>query len=295
MNGAHLTVIAGPTASGKTSLAIKLARETNGEIVSADSQQVYRHFDIGTAQPSAEELAAVPHHLISVVDPLEPFSAARFQTLADAAIAEIASRGKRVIVVGGTGLYLRILLHGVVDAPPANPRLRAELEAQAEREGRVALHARLAEVDPPSAARIPPNDLVRIVRALEIHTLTGTPASTWRQEHGFSTDRYPFTLWVLTPERDTLYRAIDERTAQMFSRGLIDEARSLVERGYRDAPPMGSVGYHEALLALEGKVSVDEAIRLAAQATRRYAKRQLTWFRKEPSARLVTPPYAEVS
>ena len=291
----HLTVIAGPTASGKTSLAIRVAQASGGEIVSADSQQVYRWFDIGTAKPSAEELAAVPHHLVSVVDPLEPFSAAKYQALADAAIAEIALRGRRVIVVGGTGLYLRILLHGVVAAPPGDPELRARLEAEADREGRAALHAKLAEIEPASAARIPPNARVRTVRALEIHALTGTPASVWRAEHGFSTNRYPFTLWVLAPEREALYRAIDLRTRAMFDAGLLDEVRSLVSRGYREAPPMASVGYREALMAAEGQISRDEAIRLAAQATRHYAKRQLTWFRKETEARFVSPPYSEVT
>lgn len=290
-----LTVIAGPTASGKTALAIQLAERTGAEIVSADSQQVYRHFDIGTAKPSAEELAKVPHHLISVVDPLEPFSAARFQSLADEAIAQIRSRGRPVLVVGGTGMYLRILLHGVVAAPPAEPALRARLEEEGQAQGWPALHRRLTEVDPQSAARIKPADRVRIVRALEIHALTGRPASAWREAHGFTQDRYPFRLFVLDPPREALNQAIDARARALFDRGLVEEVEGLVARGYAEAAPMRSVGYKEALAVVRGELSREEAIRLVARDTRHYAKRQRTWFRKEPAARFLPPPYAELS
>ena len=287
----HLTVISGPTASGKTRLAIALARRIGAEIVSADSQQVYREFDIGTAKPTAEELRTVPHHLVSVVDPLESFSAARFQQLADEAIAEIAARGRRIVVVGGTGLYVRVLLHGVVPAPPAEADLRRALEQEARRVGREALHRRLAEIDPETAAQVKTSDLVRIVRALEIHALTGTTASRFRREHRFAEDRYPYRLFVLDPPRDELYRAIDERTRRMFREGLLDEVRSLVARGYREAAPMRSVGYAQALACLEGSLNLEEAMADAARATRRYAKRQLTWFRREPGAQFLRPPW----
>ncbi|HEX8820692.1 MAG TPA: tRNA (adenosine(37)-N6)-dimethylallyltransferase MiaA [Archangium sp.] len=286
-----LIVIAGPTASGKTALAIALARQHGGEILSADSQQVYRHFDIGTAKPSAEELAAVPHHLISVVDPLEPFSAAEYQRRADAAIEDLTSRGKPVFVVGGTGMYLRILLHGLVEAPGADPELRAELEALAAAEGREAVHRKLAEVDPETAAKLPPQDLVRTIRALEIHKQTGKPASEFRREHAFAPDRYPFRMYVLNPPREALYRTIDARTAAMFRSGLVEEVRALISRGYAEAAPMRSVGYVQAKAVVDGQLSVDEAIQQTAQETRRYAKRQLTWFRKEPGALFVEPPY----
>ncbi len=289
-----LVVIAGPTASGKTSAAIRVARRLGAEIVGADSQQVYRHFDIGTAKPSTAELAEVPHHLVSVADPAQPFSAGRYQELADAAIEDVSGRGRRVVVVGGTGLYLRVLLHGVVNAPPADPALRAALVAEAEAKGRPALHARLAQFDPPSAAAIEPTDLVRIVRALEIHALTGTPASEQRGRHGFAEDRYPFRLWVLSPPRETLYAAIQARTGHMFSHGLLEEVRALVARGLRDASPMRSVGYAEALEHVEGRLKLDEAVARAAQRTRHYAKRQLTWFRKEREARFIAPPYDEL-
>ena len=287
----HLTVISGPTASGKTRLAIALAQRIGAEIVNADSQQVYRAFDIGTAKPSTEELRTVPHHLVSVVDPLESFSAARFQQLADEVIAEIAARGRRIIVVGGTGLYVRVLLHGVVPAPPAEADLRRALEEEARRIGREALHRRLAEIDPETAAQVKTSDLVRIVRALEIHALTGTTASRFRREHRFAEDRYPYRLFVLDPPRDELYRAIDERTRRMFGEGLLEEVRSLVARGYREAAPMRSVGYAQALACLEGSLSLEEAMADAARATRRYAKRQLTWFRREPGAQFLRPPW----
>jgi len=286
-----LTVIAGPTASGKTAIAIELARRHGGEIVSADSQQVYRFFDIGTAKPSAEELAAVLHHLISVVDPLEPFSAAEYQRRADAAIEDITSRGKPVFVVGGTGMYLRILLHGLVEAPGADPELRAELEALAAAEGREAVHRKLAEVDPETATKLPPQDLVRTIRALEIHKQTGKTASEFRREHAFAPDRYPFRMYVLNPPREALYRTIDARTAAMFQRGLVEEVRELIARGFAEAAPMRSVGYVQAKAVVDGQLSMDEALQQTAQETRRYAKRQLTWFRKEPGALFVEPPY----
>ena len=290
----ELIVIAGPTASGKSALAVRLARRIDAEIVSADSQQVYRHFDIGTAKPSPEELAAVPHHLLSVVEPDEPFSAARYQALADQAIAGIAARGRQVVVAGGTGLYLRILLHGVTAAPGADPVLRARLLAEATEHGREHLHRRLVEVDPATAARVQPTDLVRIVRALEIHALTGVPASVHRGAHAFAESRYPFRMWVLDPPREALYEAIDRRMRAMFEGGLLDEVRALVARGFRDAAPMRSVGYVQALAAVEGRLGVEEALSAAARESRRYAKRQLTWFRREAGARFIQPPYAEL-
>lgn len=290
MEAPFLTVIAGPTASGKTALAVAMAHRIGAEIVSADSQQVYRSFDIGTAKPSGEELS-VPHHLVSVVDPLEPFSAAEYQRRADAAVAGIARRGRRVLVVGGTGLYLRALLHGLVEAPGANPPLRAELEALAAAEGREAVHRQLAEVDPESALRLPAADLVRVIRALEIHAATGIPASRTRKGHGFASRRYPFELFVLQPPRDALYRAINARTRKMFEAGLVQEVEGLLAQGYASAAPMGCVGYVQARAVVEGRMGEEEAIAAAAQETRHYAKRQLTWFRKEPGAQAVLPPY----
>lgn len=289
--GPPLVVIAGPTASGKTRLAIEVAQRVGAEIVNADSQQVYRHFDIGTAKPSAAELEKVPHHLVSCVEPTEDFSAARFQALADEAIAAIHARGRRAVVVGGTGLYLRVLLHGVVAAPGRDQGLRAQLEALGDAEGNAALHARLLAVDPVTAGRLPVGDRVRIIRALEIHALTGVPASAHRQAHAFEGDRYAYALWVLDPDREALYAAINARTRAMFDAGLVEETASLVARGWREAAPMKAVGYAQALDCLEGRLTREAAIAKTAQATRHYAKRQWTWFKKEPGARFVKPPY----
>ena len=284
-----LLVIAGPTASGKTALAVELAQRTNAEIISADSQQVYRHFNIGMAKPSREELAAVPHHLVDVVEPTEDFSAKRFADLADAAIADLRARGKNVIVCGGTGLYLRVLLHGAVEAPSRDEALRAELE-KLESE---ALHAKLKAVDPATAEKLPVPDRVRIIRALEIHALTGKPASQHREEHSFVPDRYEYDLLVLNPSRDDEYAAINARTQRMFDAGLIEETRGLVERGFRAAAPMRAVGYSQALQVIDGELTVAQAIADTAQATRHFAKRQYTWFKKEKGARFVTVAEAQ--
>jgi tRNA dimethylallyltransferase len=196
-----------------------------------------------------------------------------------------------VVVVGGTGLYIRVLLHGVLPAPAADMALRAQLEAYAREHGPQALHARLAQVDPPSAARLPPADLVRVVRALEIHALTGEPASALQRAHRFEEVRYPYHLFVLSPPREALYAAIDARTKALFEQGLVEEVRQLLARGLRDTPPMASVGYAQALAHMEGQLTLQEAVASAAQATRRYAKRQLTWFRKEAGAVALHPPY----
>ncbi|HEY8210891.1 MAG TPA: tRNA (adenosine(37)-N6)-dimethylallyltransferase MiaA [Myxococcaceae bacterium] len=288
-----LLVIAGPTASGKSRLALEVAEREGGEIVSADSQQIYRHFDVGTAKPTADELRRVPHHLISSVEPGEQVNAGRFRDLADAAIAQVRARGRRPIVAGGTGLYLRVLLHGVMPGPGASPAIRARIKAEAAEQGREAIHRKLAEVDPESAARILPRDLVRVERALELYELTGVPASVMRRAHGFQERRHPFRMVVLDPPREALYAAIDARVRSMFQElGLVEEVRALMEKGYRDAPPMRSVGYVQALAVAEGRMGLEEAIEDAARQTRHYAKRQVTWFKKEPGAELLRPPYA---
>ncbi len=289
-----LTVIAGPTATGKSALALDIAEREGAEIVSADSQAVYRHFDLGTAKPDASALARVPHHLVSVVDPLERFSAARFQELADAAIRDASRRGRRVLVVGGTGLYIRVLLHGLSSGAP-DRELRARLESEARRLGPEAIHRRLALLDPESARRIAVADTLRVVRALEIHEVTGKPASATHHAHGFAPTRYPYTLWFLDPPREVLLQAIAARTRALFARGLVEEVEALVRRGYREAPAMGSVGYRQALAVVEGRLSASEAQADTERQTRAYAKRQRTWFRREAGVRFVTPPYTAVT
>ena len=289
----ELTVIAGPTAAGKSALALKLAGRGTTEILSADSQAVYRYFDLGTAKPDAEAMAHVPHHLVSVVDPLEQFTAARFQALADAAIGEISARGHRVLVVGGTGLYIRVLLHGLATGP-SDPEVRARLEAEAERVGAEEMHARLTACDPESARHIAVADTLRVVRALEIQVLTGAPASVAHHAHRFAAARYPFALWFLDPPRDALAQAIALRTRAMFANGLLEEVESLVRRGYREAPAMRSVGYRQALAVLESRLTRSEAELETMRLTRAYAKRQRTWFRREPGVRFVSAPYEAV-
>jgi tRNA dimethylallyltransferase len=268
---------------GKTAAALALARQFPLEVVSADSRQVYRLMDIGTAKPSREERASVPHHLLDVVWPDEPFDAARFAELAVAAIAAIHGRERLPLVVGGTGLYIRALTGGLVDLPRPDPRLRARLQQQAAVEGSAALHGRLAAVDPPTARQLHGNDAVRIIRALEVYTQTGRPLSAWQQEHGFRAGRYRVLKIGLTADRAELYRRIDVRAAAMFAGGLVEETAALLTAGYApQLKALQTIGYREAVRVLQGGCPLQHALAEVQQATRRYAKRQLTWFRADP-------------
>ena len=287
-----ILLVTGPTASGKTRLAIDLARAVGGEVVNADSQQVYRGLDVGTAKPTPEEQAEVPHHLYDVAEPGAGFDAARYVALADRAIAEIASRGRLPVVCGGTGLYVRALLHGVAEAPGRDPELRARLEAEAVREGRPALHARLAAVDPEAAARIGPNDLVRITRALEI-AASGRTQSEVFGAHAFREDRYRFRLLALDPPREELHRRIEARAPRMLE-GLLSETRALLSatggRPGEPLPPKLPIGYADALLHLAGEIPREEALRRLVVAHRRYARRQVVWLRRESGVEWLSPP-----
>ncbi|MGE0397531.1 MAG: tRNA (adenosine(37)-N6)-dimethylallyltransferase MiaA [Kofleriaceae bacterium] len=282
----RLVVIVGPTGAGKTRLSLELAARTNGEVISADSQQVYIGMDIGTGKVSAAERARVPHHLLDVVEPDQEMTAARFIELADAAIADVAARGKSVIVCGGTGLYVRALLLGLFEGPPASMELRAELTERADREGTAALHAELARVDAAAAQRIDANDRKRIIRALEVYRLTGETMSAHQARHDHKTMplRYPVRIVGLAPEREDLYRAIDARVDQMIAEGLEREVAALRERGY--APPLRSqqaIGYAELHDLVEGRVTRDRAIELIKRNSRHYARRQLSWYRAPSS------------
>ncbi len=291
-----MVAVVGPTGSGKTALGIAVAKALGGEVLSADSQQVYRGLDIGTAKASAAERSEVPHHLLDVVDPDRFFSAAEFADSADEVIRSLSARGRLPIVVGGTGLWVRALLLGLVDVPPKDEALRARLEAEAAELGREALHQRLAAIDPETAAATPPQNLVRIIRALEIHALTGEAPSKLRAQHGFGRLRYRARVFGLSPPRDELYRRIDARAAQMFASGLLDETRALLDRGLREAPALkAALGYREAMAVLDGTLTVDEAIARTAQGSRRYAKRQLTWFRADPLVEWLPWPIDEAS
>lgn len=280
----RIVVICGPTAVGKTALALDLAEYYNGEIVSADSRQIYREMDIGTAKPTASEQMRVRHHLIDVVRPDEEFHAARYVELAEAAIDDIVSRGKRVFLVGGTGLYIKALTEGLLDAPGADTELRQALHARAEREGSAVLHAELAQVDPASAERLHPNDLIRIVRALEVYAQSGKALSELQRQHGFRTEHYQTLKLGLDCERDILYERIDKRSEQMFTSGLLEEAEQLLQTGYSpDLKILRTIGYKQAFAYLRNEMTREEALEDLKRATRRYAKQQLTWFRKDKS------------
>jgi tRNA dimethylallyltransferase len=286
----RIIVICGPTAVGKTAAGIEVARAFGGEILSADSMQVYRHMDIGTAKPTAAEQAAVRHHLIDVVDPDEPFDAAAYMALGRQALAELLRRGKTPVVVGGTGLYLKALLYGLFRLDARDPAVRARLRAEAESCGAAVLHARLAQCDPHTAARLHPNDTLRILRALEVFEVTGRPISALQREHRF--DDTPFrTLKIgLCLDRETLYRRIDRRVEAMVAAGLEDEVRALLAKGYGPRlKPMQSIGYSHMTAFLAGAVSHEECVRTLQRDTRRFAKRQLTWFRADPEIVWTSP------
>ena len=278
-----LLVICGPTASGKSNLALRLAYELGAEIINADSMQVYRNMDIGTAKPLPDERTKIRHHLIDVADPGEIFTAADFADAADAAIKEIIDRGKRVIVVGGTGLYIRALLKGLVDSPSGAGEIREALQQEARELGNEAMMEKLRMVDPGLAARIHPNNLVRIIRALEVYRLTGIPLSRYQQEHGFSRQRYETLQIGIRLERRELYKRIEARVDSMLAEGLLEEAQRLLKNGYGpESKAMRAIGYKEAVACLRGEYSQEDAALLIKRDTRHYAKRQLTWFNADP-------------
>jgi len=277
-----LLVIAGPTATGKTDAAITLAEQFGGELVGADSVQVYRGFDIGSSKPAATELGTIDHHLIDVIDPDEDIDAAAYAALADRVIKDIHARGRLPIVVGGTGLWIRALVRGLVDAPPVDPDLRKRLEDEAEAQGTQALHARLAAVDPLTAETVHPNDAVRIVRALEVFEQTGVPLGELREEHALGEPRYRAAFVVLDLDRERHTMLVTARVQAMLDAGWVDEVRTLRERWSDEVRPFGSVGYREVLAHVRDGVALEETKRLIRKSTRTYARRQRTWFKREP-------------
>lgn len=284
MSKLPLIVVVGPTASGKSDLAMQLALRDQGEIVSADSVQLYRHFDIGSAKPNAEEQVQVRHHLIDTLDARQPADVAQFVALADECIKDIQQRGKTPIVCGGTFLWVRALLFGLADAPPGDPVIRERHKVEAEQMGRPYLHDQLASIDPASYEKLAPNDLVRVSRALEVFELTGKPLSEIQAAHGFRDARYSATLLGLTRTRAELHERIAQRTATMFDRGLIAEVRALHSQGYADCRAMRSVGYRQVSDALQSDAPLDDtAVRESvAQATRGFVRNQTTWLRSQP-------------
>ncbi len=273
-----LIAIVGPTAVGKTALAVRLCQEFDGEVISADSRQVYRGIDIGTAKPTPEERQQAPHHLIDVVDPDEEFTLAEFQACAYAAIDDVLRRGRLPFLVGGTGQYVRAVLEGwTVPRVPPNWPLRQELHRQAEELGPEALHARLAEVDPQAARKIDSRNVRRVIRALEVYQATGVPISHWQRRQP---PPYRVLRIGLTMPRHELYHCIDARVDHMMEAGLLEEVRRLVEQGYGwDLPAMSGLGYAQLGRYLRGEVSLEEAVRLIKHDTRRFVRHQYNWFR----------------
>ena len=275
-----LLFLVGPTASGKTTVALEIARRLPIEIISLDSMSVYRGMDIGTAKPSARERAAVPHHLIDVAEPTEPFSVGRYLLEAQAVMADLDSRSKRPLFVGGTPLYLKALVSGLFDGPPADADFRARLAERAKAEGVAKLHEELAGVDAAAARRIHPNDLKRIVRALEVYHATGTPLSDQQTQWSQAVVRQDVRIAGLAWDRAVLYERIERRVDRMFAEGLVEEVRGLVEKyGRLGREASQALGYKEVLAYLAHGGNLDETIALVKRNTRRMAKRQLTWFR----------------
>jgi len=277
-----IVVIAGMTGTGKTEIALGLARSLGGELVGADSVQVYRGFDIGSAKPTAAELDGVAHHLLDVIEPDAQIDAARYAALADLAIEQIAGRGRLPIVVGGTGLWLRALVRGLVALPAPDAVLRAGLEAEVARDGAPALHARLAVLDPRAAQAIHPNDALRIVRALEVHAQTGEPLGELRHRHALGAPRYRSLFIVLDRPRDSLRRRLEERVQGMLARGWVEEVRALHARWGGEVRAFGSVGYRELLTHVRGELSLEGAAAAAVRSSWVYTRRQRTWFGSEP-------------
>jgi tRNA dimethylallyltransferase len=294
-----VVVVTGPTASGKTPLAIEIARRFDGEIVNADSMQVFRYMDVGTAKPSLEQRAQVPHHLLDVVTPDVPYSAGRYAEEARKAAAEIHAKDKIVVLTGGTGLYIRAFLEGLLEAGEADPELRADLEEQnraaVEAGDPLRLHRRLEEIDPGAAGRIHPNDVRRIIRALEIAGCLGEPASSLRAEHAFGDRPYRTLHLALDPGREALIERIDRRCGEMIDNGLLREARALRERGYGpELRPMRAIGYRHMTPVVDGADTLANALEVMRRDTRRFARRQRTWLRKVADARWQKPDEPEV-
>ena len=285
--------VAGPTASGKSALALRLCQDYNGELISCDSMQIYKGMDIGTAKPSLRERSEIPHHLIDICEPNVDFSAAAFAELASKAIADVYARGKTPILCGGTGLYLDSVLNGVdFGEMEADPDYRAELFALAEKEGAQALHEKLNAIDPEAAKNIHPNNIKRVVRALEICKLSGMTKTEW--DRNAVQKESPYSACILALDyknRENLYARIHMRVDEMFSMGLEEEVRALLNAGYLspDSTAGGAIGYKELLGYLRGEMTKEEAANAIKTATRHYAKRQLTWFRRNPNIHWLYP------
>lgn len=278
-----LAVLVGPTAVGKTALSLAVAKALQAEVLNVDSRQLYRYMDIGTAKPTPSQCAQVPHHLLNLLEPDQPTTAAQFVDAARRALDEIHARGKRALLVGGSGLYLQALLYGLMPAPSAHETLRHALRRHADQAGLPDLHRWLQRLDPEAAASYHPHDRIRLIRALEVIFLTGERFSVHRQRHQQQGALYPYVAVGLTRERSELYARIAARTDEMLQAGWVEEVESLVARGYtRTCAAMNSLGYRELLAYLADECTWPEAVQAILKSTRQLAKRQLTWFRKVP-------------
>lgn len=278
----ELLVVVGPTASGKTELALRLCEQFGGEVIGADSVQIYRDFSIGSGKPSLEELARARHHLVDVLDALEGVDAQRYAELAEEAILDVRARGRVPVVCGGTFLWVKALVWGLSSLPAGSAEIRAEHRALVEVQGRAALHAKLSLVDEESAARLSPNDFVRVSRALEVYELTGRAQSAWHKEHGFQTQRHKARFLGVERVPSELDARIEARADAWLRAGWLDEVRALVGRGYREARAMGSVGYRQVLDYVEGRLPESELLPAIVRATRVFVRRQRTWLRDQP-------------
>jgi tRNA dimethylallyltransferase len=286
----RIVVITGPTGAGKTAVALSLAREFNAGIISADSMQVYRYLDIGTAKPTREEQQEIPHHLIDCVNPDEWFNAARFREEADLAIDKLHRQGRTVFIVGGTGLYIRVLLGGLLPGPGPDEVLRGNYKELMTLHGKACLYEELRMKDPAAVLTIDPNDAVRIIRALEYFAATGRSITEAQGRHGFQDKRYNYLKIGISLDRDNLFARIDERAAAMIAAGLVQETRELQARGYgEDIKPMQSLGYKHIFNYIKGMCSLEAAQESMARDTKKYAKRQMTWFRAEKDMIWMSP------
>ncbi|MFP3869286.1 MAG: tRNA (adenosine(37)-N6)-dimethylallyltransferase MiaA [Syntrophobacteria bacterium] len=290
----RVIAVMGPTAVGKSGLALQLAKELDAEVVNADSVQVYRHLEIGTAKPTPAERAEVRHHLLDIVDPAEDFDVGRYNLLARAVIRDLGRRGRPAIVVGGTGLYLKVLFHGLVPGPACNEQVRRRLRSEAGREGCAGLYQRLAQVDAPTAERLHPHDVFRIIRALEVWECTGRPLSELQREHGFQERPFRTLELGLHRPRAELYDRINRRIDAMMARGFLKEVTELLARGYGPhLKSMQSLGYRHLVQHLMDQVPLSEALQAMKRDTRHYAKRQMTWFRRNPEIHWFGPEELE--
>jgi len=283
MDQPRVVILLGPTGVGKSKFAIECAEELGGEIISADSMQVYRYMDIGTAKPTLDDQKKVRHHLIDLVTPDQPFHAALYRTLGRKTIDQLVESKKPIWVVGGTGLYIKTLIQGLFSSPKIDPRVRENLRAEAKEKGGGALFERLKRVDSQTTSHLHPNDLFRIIRALEIFDSTGVPISFYREQHRFGERPYVTLKIGLEMNRDILYRRIEERVDQMLEKGFLGEVVRLMEMGYgRELKPMQSLGYKQMVQFLLKEVGWEEAVGQIKRDTRHYARRQWTWFKADP-------------